>query len=536
MKKLTSLAFELAARPLRFSPVRFLSGVRWTDGKLLLACLGIGFLVRLIPELLAWPLPIGFDTVYYAVVAKSGVVWAHWSQFFTSSWLLYALIVPAYSVFQGDPLLLLKVVGPLLFGLNVAGVYWFARRGLGWSLRMSVVAGVFFALQLASLRISWDLLRNALGLGILLFAFSYVKEVGSRRGFALFTSLSLLSVFAHEYAAVILLFTVLGLVVWKVARREAVAAVKPLLLGVLPALSVFAVGMFLRFYPVRFVVPSNVAYAGDAVTGQTGVFFLVDYLRVQSSVDSYLNYASLALSVGLLFAVLFLPYFFLVVKGFFKNRILELWTGLLLVGAFGCLVVPFSALLYWHRWMFMLVYPFTFFAVSGIARLVSKNGGKRFGVSRLFTNKVCAVTLLLTFGLGVSYLATPVLMSTTGAAVPYVTSISTYFSVAPTVPYQDADSVIESMNWLNVNMGASSCVVLQQNLLDWGQLYLDKSHEIVYFANSPDAAVATASSNGFSQLYFVGWNEPIGWSVDSVPDNFVSVQDFGRISVYVSEV
>ena len=154
---------------LRSSSLSSFRGFRLTDSRLLLACLGIGFVVRLVPELLAFPFPIGSDTVYYAFVMKSGVVWAHWSQFFTSSWLLNALIVPAYGVLQGDPFLLLKVVAPLLFGLNVAGVYWFSRKALGWSWRMGLVAGIFFALQLASLRISWDLLRNTLGLGVLLF-------------------------------------------------------------------------------------------------------------------------------------------------------------------------------------------------------------------------------------------------------------------------------------------------------------------------------------------------------------------------------
>src|SRR5512135_406433 len=122
----------------RFSPLRILCNLRWTDSRLLLACLGIGFLIRLVPELLAWPLPIGFDTIYYAVVMKSGVVWTHWSQFFTTSWLLYSLIVPLYGLTQVDPFLLLKVVAPLLYGLNVAGVYWFARKALGWSFRLSV--------------------------------------------------------------------------------------------------------------------------------------------------------------------------------------------------------------------------------------------------------------------------------------------------------------------------------------------------------------------------------------------------------------
>ena len=174
------------------------------------------------------------------------------------------------------------------------------------------------------------------------FAFSYVKEVGSRRGFALFTGLSVLSVFAHEYAAVALLFVVFGLTVWSFVKKQVNVGTKRLVLGVVPALSVSLIGMYLRFNPIRYVVPSNVIGVGDTVSGKAGgLFFLVDYLQVQNSVDSYSSYASLALSVGLLFAVLFLPYLFLVVKGFFRNGLLSLWTGLLLVGAFGCLVIPF---------------------------------------------------------------------------------------------------------------------------------------------------------------------------------------------------
>ena len=178
--------FKLPERlPLNFASVK---SVKLTDGRLLLACLSIGFFIRLVPELLAFPLPIGFDTIYYAYVMKSGVIWAHWSTFFSSTWLLNALTVPLYTLTQVDPFMLLKVVAPLLYGLNVAGIYWFARKSLGWSQGMSVLASIFFSLQLASLRISWDLLRNTLGLGILLFAISYVKEVKSKRGFALFYS------------------------------------------------------------------------------------------------------------------------------------------------------------------------------------------------------------------------------------------------------------------------------------------------------------------------------------------------------------
>ncbi|MGQ9625205.1 MAG: hypothetical protein ACUVT9_07555, partial [Candidatus Bathycorpusculaceae bacterium] len=176
-----------------FTKVKAPISLDLSEGKGLALLFFAGFVVRLVPEMLALSSPIGFDTVYYAAVMKDGVVWPHWTSFFTSSWLFHAISVSLYRIFGGDPFALLKVLAPLLFGLNVAGVFWFARKMLGWSTRMGLFAGVFFAFQLASLRISWDLLRNTLGLGLLLFALSFIKSVDSKKGFACFVLLSLFS-------------------------------------------------------------------------------------------------------------------------------------------------------------------------------------------------------------------------------------------------------------------------------------------------------------------------------------------------------
>jgi hypothetical protein len=296
-------------------------------------------------------------------------------------------------------------------------------------------------------------------------------------------------------------------------------------------------GIWLRIFPVHYALGTNVINAGDAVSAQQGsLFFMVDYLRIKSSIDYYASYWTLALSVGLLFAVLYLPYLFLVAKGFFKNRILNIWTMLLLIGAFGCLVVPVFALEYWHRWMFMLVYPFTFYAVNGFSKLLHKTSleGKTH-VSSWFSNRKATATVLLTFSLGIAYLATPVLMVYASASVPSVSGNYLYFSTNPTVPYEDVNSVVQAMGWLNDNLDAMSCVTLQQAFLFWGQLYLNRSHEIVHFETDVNLAVNTAFGHGFSRVFFVWWNEPIGWYGISVPEYFVSVQDFGRISVYAYE-
>jgi hypothetical protein len=493
-------------------------------------CFLTGFFVRLVPELLAGSQPIGFDTIYYAVVMKNGVVWQHWSSFFTSTWLLYAVIVPLQNVSSADSFLLLKVLAPVLYGLNVAGVFWVAKKMLGWNVHMALLAGALFAFQLASLRISWDLLRNTLGMAALLFTLPFVGKLDSKRGLAGFVVLSLLTVFAHEYAAVTLLVIVLGLMFWRLVKGKNEIVHTRLLLAILPALTVFLVGIYLRVFPIPYAVNTNVINAGDVISARPfGLPFLVDYLSVRSSVDFYNSYWNLASSVLVLFALLYLSYLFLVWKGFFKNNILSIWTALLLIGSFGCLVVPFSALEYWHRWMFMLVYPFTFYAVNGLSKMFRMFNGGGFQLS---LSKKAKGMLLLTVLLGGAYLLSPVLMVNAGTSVSSVTATYVYFSNSPTVPYGDVDGVIQAMHWLDGNLNADSCVILHRAFWSWGQLYLDKSHEVVQFENNIETAVNVALEHGFGSVFFVWWNEPIGWYGLSVPDYFVQVQDFGRISVY----
>jgi hypothetical protein len=487
----------------------------------------------LVPEALAYWTPIGFDTIYYGYVMKTGVILPHWSSFFTSTWLLSALIVPAYNLIQGDPFIILKITGPLLFGLNVAGVYWFSRKMLGWSPLMGLAAGIFFALQLASLRISWDLLRNTLGLGILLFALSYVKEVDKKRGFALFTGLSLLAVFAHEYSAVILLFTVGSLLVWKLVKKQINGNYKMLALGLLPSLSVFIVGLILRINPIRYGVPSNIIMAGDAISGKAGVFFLTNYLQVQNSTDYYSSYWMLVLNVALLFTVLFVPYIYLVKKGYFKNGILTSWMVLLLIGGFGCLLMPLFSLQYWHRWMFMLVYPFTFYAVYGIAKIAAKSSiVGRPSLASFLSNKKASGMILLTLCLGIAYMFTPLTMMYANKSIPNITGTHIYFSTDPAVPYQDEQNVVLAMDWLNQNANPESCVILQHHFFEYGRLYVSNSESIIHYEVDVDQAVNKASGSGYNNVYFVWWNTPIGWNEKSVPTGFVSVADFGRISVY----
>lgn len=233
----------------------------------------LGFVVRLIPEVLSYQYPIGFDTIGYAARIKSGVVWYDWRWAF-STWLLYAVLIPVYRVVQVDPFLLLKLVAPTLYALNVCGVYYFARKALNWETRKALMVAGFFVFQLAALRISWDLYRNMLGLAILLFALPWIREVKTKKGFVLFILLSTLVVFGHEITSVIMFAVVLGVIVKDFFGGEKARLLR-VVAAVLPALAILLMSVYLGMFSAPFPVKANVVSVNDTVhPSPDGLFFL----------------------------------------------------------------------------------------------------------------------------------------------------------------------------------------------------------------------------------------------------------------------
>jgi len=183
--------------------------------------------------------------------------------------------------------------------------------------------------------------------------------------------------------------------------------------------------------------------------------------------------------------------------------------------------------------MFMLTYPFTFYAVNGLEKLRRYSSRQRswFGEFKQLGKSV-KVMMFVTVLLGASYLATPPLVKSFGGSVASVPLVNGYFSVAPAVPYQDVDDVIQALEWIDANADEDSCVLLMHAFTTWGTLHLDKSIQIVKFHIDGDKALEVAEDQGFHSIYFVWWKESTSWYMYvKLPTNFLAIQDFGRISV-----
>jgi hypothetical protein len=164
--------------------------------------------LRAIPEFLSGVYPVGFDAMAGYIPSVSALPdnvpmklfgWAYSPLAIHLLWFIQA-------VAGIDTYLLLKVMGPIFYGLFSSSFYFMLSRGLGWSRRKSFLVSLLFLLQPAVMRTGWDQLREELGL-IFLFMLLGVTKLdlveGAKSKPLLVISLSLLIMLSHQLAAIL---------------------------------------------------------------------------------------------------------------------------------------------------------------------------------------------------------------------------------------------------------------------------------------------------------------------------------------------
>jgi len=292
--------------------------------------------------------------------------------------------------------------------------------------------------------------------------------------------------------------------------------------------------MYFRVFPVQLDVQSSVIGAFQPTVRPAGLFFLANYF-VGSGSGSYSGYFDLASQVFSVFTVLYLLSLPLVLVGFFRNRVLDVWTLFVACAAFSCLVMPFFALNWWDRWMFLLVYPFTFYVVVGVFKVLeSASGVVRPNLWWLRWMKISTKTTVAL--LGCMVLLTTVYIGATlqsdNYAIMSILTISRYFSVAPTVPLKDVEDTTKVMRWLDTNIDNGSCILVHSAFQEWARLYLDDSHTLVAYSTDVVRALNVATGQGYDSVYLVWWGENIGWYWFTVPSYFDPVFWSGRMAAF----
>ncbi|MEJ2271752.1 MAG: hypothetical protein P8X91_04575 [Candidatus Bathyarchaeota archaeon] len=100
------------------------------------------------------------------------------------------------------------------------------------------------------------------------------------------------------------------------------------------------------------------------------------------------------------------------------------------------------------------------------------------------------------------------------------------------IPLRDTESVTEAYKWLSNNMGQNSSLLVHDTFEFWTLLYLDNNQVVYLFDKNLQTATNRALSDDHQIIYFVWWNQDINWHNIEIPNNWIPIQDYGRLSIY----
>ncbi len=301
-----------------------------------LAIFAIALSIRMLPEILSWPYLIGWDTPEYVANLKDFVLKPNPLE--RSVWYGgYRLLPPLLDIllypftFMLDPWYIYKIVPSLIYGFEAMAFYFFTNS-LGLDRRERYFSTLTFIFYPASLRFSWDLHRNSLGL---IFLILLLAEVVRNEPWGILVS-SLGAYLSNEFTFV-LAFMLVGASFLEDLRegRRSFPKIIALILGI----------------GVLLILSSTI-----------GISKAVGWRMVDAN---YLINA--AYSKTMFIAILYAPLLLLLPMGLkkMKNRYLLLFLIMTAFFALSDLIVPGMRFACWDRWVYHLVIPLSLY--SGVA-------------------------------------------------------------------------------------------------------------------------------------------------------------------------
>ncbi len=229
----------------------------------------MGFLFRLIPEILWWPWPLGWDTIEYAAHLKDFIVDPN--PFKPRLWLnvpritppLIDLILYPFALFI-DPLMIFKFFPSIAYGIMVMGTVFLSKRVFKLRDDVALVSGLVVCFSIMVLRVSWDLLRQLLSMALMPFVIAIVHgDIDNLRCEKIVKMLILLILLAlsHEIGTMISLFLAVMIAIYRVVRyKDLVKSIPFVVYSIIAVLMVYTLwSQYIRVNPLLGVALPTIA-------------------------------------------------------------------------------------------------------------------------------------------------------------------------------------------------------------------------------------------------------------------------------------
>lgn len=404
--------------------------------------------VRLIPEIVAYPYPIGYDVINYYLPVLSNFE-NHWTVVSTQ-FPLYVIVL--HLIISGTnlpPNIVVPLAAILLYGFFSISVYQIYRRIFQLEYDSSFFLSLFVIFQTSLLRTTWDLHKDMVSLTTMLFAISLglSNRYVSKSLFLVVLSLCIISALTDRMIGLLLIGTLITYALFRRKKKEVVLA----------TLTSFV-----------FVV-----------------VFLHGVGEIETNIQSFTfggpksnTYQEINLII--LFVVtcgLLIPFGII---GFINSRkiILKIPLSLSLAGSLSWIIYPSNSSLLPDRWIFIFSIFLSIFAAYGIAILIKKRPTHSYEKDGLYF--VLVLAPFVTVGM---------LFATTSSNAPvslftpfhhYIGQFGPMTMQSNSISIQESKSIVSAIDWINHNTPLSSDIVIDKHWRGWGELEL-KNRNFVYY-------------------------------------------------------
>ena len=463
----------------------------------------IGCIVRLIPELFAYPFPIGYDVINYYMPMVTNFD-EHWIQI-SSQFPLYVSILHLIKTGMGlTAHVIVVTIAILMFGMLSISIFFLSHKLLKVGIRYSLFVTLFSIFQIATLRTTWDLHRDIFAISTMFLTFSLIghnrKTELNWKYYLMILILSSLTVVADRMIG--LLFT-LSLLIYSFVVRD-----RSIRLCAMFVLSLFSIAIFTSH---NFL---------DHILQETMNTLKVDPLSVSSSLSSHTYNPSTLLNLFLVIDGLLVPTGIVGYK-FLKNPILKIPLIITIIGSFSWIAFPDKASLVADRWIVLSGIFLSIFAAYGIIVLIQ----------RLKIGSIFIIFVILTFILGaviisgIGYEIDPkfkplLLYIVDDNNIRYFVPFNMQFN---TVEIRDNAKVISSINWINNNSEKNALIIGDKYLDGFMELYLRDKRTFQTSDDLPFLKEYIMHSNS-SPVYLIGSIDKNNINRNLYNNGFYSVQ------------
>ncbi len=449
----------------------------------------IAVILRLVPELMAFPYPIGYDVInYYLPVMKNFD--GYWPTI-SNQFLLYVSLLSAISeVFRVDPRLVISTSIVLVFGLFSLVIFSIGRNRLRLNNLQSIFLSIFLMFQLAVLRTSCDLHKDMLALTLTFFCLLYISKIPnvSKKMIAVIASLSILSALADRMIGLLLSLT---LIVCSFVKRDRRLAIVVIFVVLIYGLSLQA----------------NYDNIGSNLK-----------MGANNTINKIYNPVNLIVLFLVMNAIL-LPSGII---GFIKSRLIIFKIPLLisLIGSFTWIVFPNTSAFLPDRWIVIFSIFLSLFSGYGFITLIEN---KHIAISKKKLNNYLIILIPFIF-LGTAFAASPnnSYLNIYGAFHQFISPYGPLTMQYNSISLPESRSLLSVIDWINNNTNTpeGSVIMGSKHLRGWMELEL-KERTFLFADNN----TRLLDSNKYNELYLLEINSR---QATGIPENYLQTVSYNN--------